>query len=78
MHDLRVWPKIEADGEQMPTTTPGKSAGHEDHMGRLGKVQLQFNLLGLNDGNAVYWRHFTASYTEIVTEILQLMYIDQI
>lgn len=37
MHDLKVWPNIEADGSR-PTTTPGKTSGKEDEMGRLAKV----------------------------------------
>ena len=38
MHDLKVWANIEADGS-MPTTTPGKTSGKEDEMGRLAKVK---------------------------------------
>ena len=40
MHDLRVWPKIEADGEESPSSTPGKALGRDDHMGRLSKVGI--------------------------------------
>ena len=37
MHDLKVWPGVEADG-QKTTTTPGKSTSGEDQMSRLAKV----------------------------------------
>lgn len=37
MHDLRVWPNLEADGSD-PTTTPGKCSGKEDEMSRLAKL----------------------------------------
>ncbi|XP_022781859.1 phosphatidylinositol 3-kinase catalytic subunit type 3-like [Stylophora pistillata] len=37
MHDLKVWPGIEADG-QKPTSTPGKSTTGEDQMSRLAKL----------------------------------------
>ena len=37
MHDLKVWPGVEADG-QRPTSTPGKSTTGEDQMSRLAKV----------------------------------------
>ncbi|XP_070542785.1 phosphatidylinositol 3-kinase catalytic subunit type 3-like [Ptychodera flava] len=38
MHDLRVWPDIEADGS-LNTTTPGKSSGrNDDQMSRLAKL----------------------------------------
>ena len=37
MHDLKVWPGIEADGS-VQTTTPGKTPGKEDQMSRLAKV----------------------------------------
>ncbi|KAK2567164.1 Phosphatidylinositol 3-kinase catalytic subunit type 3 [Acropora cervicornis] len=36
MHDLKVWPGVEADGEKN-TTTPGKSTSGEDQMSRLAK-----------------------------------------
>jgi len=38
MHDLRVWPKIEADGTGNPSSTPGKTSGRDDNMGRLAKL----------------------------------------
>lgn len=38
MHDLRVWPDIEADGSR-ETQTPGKSSSAEDKMGSLAKVE---------------------------------------
>ena len=37
MHDLKVWPGVEADGGK-PTSTPGKSTTGEDQMSRLAKV----------------------------------------
>ena len=38
IHDLRVWPGIEADGNE-PTKTPGKQgAASEETMDRLAKV----------------------------------------
>ncbi|RMX58215.1 hypothetical protein pdam_00000159 [Pocillopora damicornis] len=37
MHDLKVWPGVEADG-QRPTSTPGKSTTGEDQMSRLAKL----------------------------------------
>lgn len=37
MHDLKVWPGVEADG-QKSTSTPGKSTPGEDQMSRLAKV----------------------------------------
>lgn len=37
MHDLKVWPGVEADG-QKTTSTPGKSTSGEDQMSRLAKV----------------------------------------
>jgi len=37
MHDLKVWPGVEADG-QKSMTTPGKSTPGEDQMSRLAKV----------------------------------------
>uniref|UniRef100_A0A8C5LRB3 Phosphatidylinositol 3-kinase catalytic subunit type 3 n=1 Tax=Leptobrachium leishanense TaxID=445787 RepID=A0A8C5LRB3_9ANUR len=38
MHDLKVWPNVEADGSE-PTTTPGRtsSSASEDQMSRLAK-----------------------------------------
>jgi len=39
MHDLRVWPGVEADGRS-PTTTPGKTVSSEDQMNRLAKVSF--------------------------------------
>lgn len=39
MHDLKVWPGVEADG-QKNTTTPGKSTSGEDQMSRLAKVPI--------------------------------------
>jgi len=44
MHDLKVWPGVEADGGK-PTSTPGKSTTGEDQMSRLAKV--------LNDGESI-------------------------
>ena len=40
MHDLKVWPGVEADG-QRPTSTPGKSTTGEDQMSRLAKVIIE-------------------------------------
>lgn len=40
MHDLKVWPGVEADG-QKNTTSPGKSTSGEDQMSRLAKVQIK-------------------------------------
>ena len=37
MHDLKVWPGVDADGGHV-TTTPGKASGKEDEMSRLAKV----------------------------------------
>ena len=37
MHDLRVWPNVEADGHY-PTSTLGKSSGKENEMSRLAKL----------------------------------------
>ena len=37
MHDLKVWPGVEADGQKL-TSTPGKSTTGEDQMSRLAKV----------------------------------------
>ncbi|OCT98906.1 hypothetical protein XELAEV_18011138mg [Xenopus laevis] len=39
MHDLKVWPNIEADGSE-PTTTPGRTSSSvsEDQMSRLAKL----------------------------------------
>ncbi|EDO27688.1 predicted protein [Nematostella vectensis] len=37
MHDLKVWPGVEADGK-MPTSTPGKTTATEDQMNRLAKL----------------------------------------
>ena len=47
MHDLKVWPGVEADGKT-PTSTPGKSTTGEDQMSRLAKVLL-INYEGEND-----------------------------
>ena len=41
MHDLRVWPDIEADGSH-PSQTPGKSSNSEDKMSSLAKVLHNF------------------------------------
>ena len=38
MHDLKVWPEIEADGKE-PSSTPGETTTGEDKMSRLAKVQ---------------------------------------
>ena len=51
MHDLKVWPGVEADGN-FPSTTIGKN-GDEDQMSKLSKVStdnpnlsfFQFNYL---------------------------------
>ena len=43
MHDLKVWPGVEADG-QRPTSTPGKSTTGEDQMSRLAKVIMRGDL----------------------------------
>lgn len=39
MHDLKVWPNVEADGSE-PTRTPGRTSStlSEDQMSRLAKV----------------------------------------
>ncbi|CAH3041450.1 unnamed protein product [Porites lobata] len=37
MHDLKVWPGVEADGQDS-TSTPGKSTAGEDQMSRLAKL----------------------------------------
>ena len=39
MHDLKVWPNVEADGSE-PTKTPGRTSStvSEDQMSRLAKV----------------------------------------
>ena len=38
MHDLKVWPNVEADGSE-PTKTPGRTSStlSEDQMSRLAK-----------------------------------------
>ena len=46
MHDLKVWPRVEADGQDS-TSTPGKSTAGEDQMSRLAKVWLILNFLFL-------------------------------
>lgn len=40
MHDLKVWPNVEADGSE-PTKTPGRTSSTlaEDQMSRLAKVR---------------------------------------
>lgn len=40
MHDLKVWPNVEADGSE-PTKTPGRTSStlSEDQMSRLAKVR---------------------------------------
>uniref|UniRef100_A0A7N5JZE9 Phosphatidylinositol 3-kinase catalytic subunit type 3 n=1 Tax=Ailuropoda melanoleuca TaxID=9646 RepID=A0A7N5JZE9_AILME len=40
MHDLKVWPNVEADGSE-PTKTPGRTSStlSEDQMSRLAKVK---------------------------------------
>ncbi|XP_069885350.1 phosphatidylinositol 3-kinase catalytic subunit type 3 isoform X1 [Dipodomys merriami] len=48
MHDLKVWPNVEADGSE-PTKTPGRTSStlSEDQMSRLAKVKkikLDFEL----------------------------------
>ena len=42
MHDLKVWPGVEADGQDS-TSTPGKSTAGEDQMSRLAKVWCMVN-----------------------------------
>lgn len=37
MHDLHVWPDVEADGSH-PSKTPGKTSDPEDKMSCLAKV----------------------------------------
>ena len=37
MHDLHVWPDVEADGSN-PPKTPGKTSDPEDKMSSLAKV----------------------------------------
>lgn len=37
MHDLHVWPDVEADGSH-PSKTPGKTTDPEDKMSCLAKV----------------------------------------
>ena len=37
MHDLKVWPNIEADPD-VKSTTPGKTKDSNDQMSRLAKV----------------------------------------
>ena len=46
MHDLHVWPDVEADGGH-PSQTPGKTSDPEDKMSSLAKVheQILFNRL---------------------------------
>ncbi|KAF3829846.1 hypothetical protein GH733_001797 [Mirounga leonina] len=43
MHDLKVWPNVEADGSE-PTKTPGRTSStlSEDQMSRLAKSLLRF------------------------------------
>nr|XP_010311329.1 PREDICTED: phosphatidylinositol 3-kinase catalytic subunit type 3-like [Balearica regulorum gibbericeps] len=48
MHDLKVWPNVEADGSE-PTKTPGRTSStvSEDQMSRLAKVielQVSFKM----------------------------------
>lgn len=38
MHDLHVWPEIEADGSH-PSKTPGKTSDPDDKMSSLAKVE---------------------------------------
>ncbi|KAF5919128.1 hypothetical protein HPG69_003766 [Diceros bicornis minor] len=42
MHDLKVWPNVEADGSE-PTKTPGRTSStlSEDQMSRLAKVYVK-------------------------------------
>ena len=37
MHDLKVWPNVEADPD-IKSTTPGKTKDSNDQMSRLAKV----------------------------------------
>lgn len=39
MHDLKVWPAVEADEQ-----TPGKSSSGEDQMSLLAKVRIATSL----------------------------------
>ena len=39
MHDLKVWPNVEADGSAS-TVTPGKDAADKEQMARLVKVGM--------------------------------------
>ena len=49
MHDLKVWPNVEADPD-VKSTTPGKTKDNNDQMSRLAKVgclaKEKLNLLG--------------------------------
>ncbi|XP_013404834.1 phosphatidylinositol 3-kinase catalytic subunit type 3 [Lingula anatina] len=40
MHDLKVWPDLEADGH-VGSTTPGKIDGSKDEMSRLAKLSIK-------------------------------------
>ena len=44
MHDLKVWPNVEADPTSQ-STTPGKTKDSNDQMSRLAKVS----------GSGYYW-----------------------
>ena len=39
MHDLKVWPNVEADPSSQ-STTPGKTKDSNDQMSRLAKVRI--------------------------------------
>lgn len=43
MHDLKVWPGVEADSH-WPSTTPGKNKNSSDLMSRLAKVCFELKL----------------------------------
>jgi hypothetical protein len=47
MHDLKVWPDVEADpGNQ--STTPGKSRDSGDQMSRLAKVLILYTFISVH------------------------------
>lgn len=50
MHDLKVWPNVEADPSVM-STTPGKTKDSNDQMSRLAKVCTQYATIS----NSTVW-----------------------
>jgi hypothetical protein len=52
MHDLHVWPDVEADGSH-PSKTPGKTSDPEDKMSSLAKV-CRFSILVSQACNSAY------------------------